>query len=354
MTTADAAMATTPVEGDLEGPHRFSWHAPIPPAQQPLVSVVVPVRNGAAHIADCVRSVLTQTYQNWELVVIDNASDDGTSAVAGAVADGDDRVEIRFHEELATVYRNHNRALASADPDAMYVKVLHADDLLHPDALMQMVAVAESDPRVGLVSAYRMLGERVAGDERLPIDRSVFDGREIGRRGLLNGIGVFGTPSSVLIRRSHLPSRAEIYNEDNLHGDSELCFEILATADFGFVHQVLSYTRMHRDTVTSRHRGTATMLPAHIGILMRHGPSFLDEEQIARRLSDQMRLYSWVLLKRTLRGTPWRNERFLPYHRRELENITAGAPGRGASLSARAAVAPWRSVVALLARLGGR
>lgn len=347
MTTIDAAMEKTPAD-DLAGPERFAWYAPLPPEQQPLVAVVVPVHNGAAHIAGCVRSVLEQTYRNWELVIVDNASEDGTSAIATEVAAGDDRVELRYDERLSSVYHNHNRALASADPDAVYVKVLHADDLLHPEALMQMVALAEANPGVGLVSAYRMLGDHLAGDERLPIDRTVFDGREIGRRGLLSATGLFGTPSSVLIRRSDLPSRAEIYNEGNLHGDSELCFEILSSSDFGFVHQVLSYSRMHEDSVTSRHRGTATMLPAHIGILMRHGPAFLDDEQVARRLSSQMRHYSWLLLKRTLRGTPWRNPRFVPYHRRELENITAGAAAGGASRSARAAVAPWRGVIALL------
>lgn len=334
------------------GPHAFDHRPALPRSDQPLVTVLMPVHDGGAHITDAVRSVLAQSYGNWELVVVDNHSDDGTSERALEAAGGDPRVRIHRHERLVPVYENHNRALSYLGDRSAYAKVLHADDFLHPECLMQMVGLAEEHPSVGLVSSFVILGDRVHLDARLPLGRSVYGGREIGRRGLLGMSSLFGNPSSVLIRVDALGNLR--YNEENLHGDTELCYELLARSDFGFVHQTLSYIRMHAETVTARHRNAATMLPAHIDILIRHGRRFLTDEELARRLDAQLRRYSWVLLKRTLRGVPWRDERFLPYHVALLERLHAGARAAGAHLRARALIAPWRAVVPFAKRLRER
>ena len=50
--------------------------------QQPLVSVVTPVYNGQRFLHECIESVLSQTYRNWEYVIVDNVSDDDTVRIA--------------------------------------------------------------------------------------------------------------------------------------------------------------------------------------------------------------------------------------------------------------------------------
>src|SRR5882724_7298074 len=63
-------------------------------SSQPLISVVTPVYNGAEHLAECIESVLAQTYQNWDYTIVDNCSTDGSVEIARRYAAKDRR--IRF------------------------------------------------------------------------------------------------------------------------------------------------------------------------------------------------------------------------------------------------------------------
>ena len=61
---------------------------------EPLISVVMPVRNGAPYVADAVSSIQAQSYRHWELVVVDNESDDDSAAIVGALAARDSRIRL--------------------------------------------------------------------------------------------------------------------------------------------------------------------------------------------------------------------------------------------------------------------
>jgi glycosyltransferase involved in cell wall biosynthesis len=61
---------------------------------QPLISVVMPVYNGRAHLADAIASIRAQTHDRWELIVVDDGSDDGSAALAAELASGDERIRV--------------------------------------------------------------------------------------------------------------------------------------------------------------------------------------------------------------------------------------------------------------------
>ena len=77
----------------------------------PLVSVVTPVYNGEAFIAQCLQSVLDQTYANWELVVVDNCSSDKTPQIIAEFAAKDERVKIFTNPHTVGALENHNIAV---------------------------------------------------------------------------------------------------------------------------------------------------------------------------------------------------------------------------------------------------
>jgi glycosyltransferase involved in cell wall biosynthesis len=297
----------------------------------PLVSVVTPVYNGEKFLAACIESVLAQTYANLEYIIVNNCSTDLTPDIAEAYAAKDPRIRIHNNNAFVTALENHNNALKLISPDSRYVKFVQADDWIFPECLKQMVAIALRHPSIGLVSAYRLEGNRVTLDG-LPYPSTFLPGAEICRRTLLTDLYVFGSPTSVLMRADLIRSRPALYDEANftLEADSAACFDLLQTSDFGFVHQVLTATHRHHEQLTTASMRLKTWSVTRIKILNRYGPVFLGASEYADRRKDLMtrhlRLIGWKALTETDEGF-WRFQRKaladFGYERVSLTIVTA-------------------------------
>ena len=121
---------------------------------QPLVSIVTPVYNGEKYMQECIDSVLAQTYQNWEYIIVNNCSTDRTLEIVTSYAERNPKIKVYKNECLVTALQNHNRALRWISPESKYCKLLHADDWLFPNCLEMMVRVNEAHPSVGIVGSY--------------------------------------------------------------------------------------------------------------------------------------------------------------------------------------------------------
>ncbi|MDH4246150.1 MAG: glycosyltransferase, partial [Nitrospira sp.] len=95
--------------------------------KQPLVSVLTPVYNGEDHLAQCIESVLAQTYQNWEYVIVNNRSTDRTLEIAEQYAQKDKRIRIHNNSEFVGCDENGNIAFRQITPESKYCKMVHAD-----------------------------------------------------------------------------------------------------------------------------------------------------------------------------------------------------------------------------------
>lgn len=106
-----------------------------------LVSVIVPVYNAKDYLRQCVRSVLAQTHSNFELLLIDDGSQDGSAELCQALRDTDPRVRFlpRAHQGVSAV---RNAGLDEARGD--YVFFLDSDDAIHPLLLEVLVELCES------------------------------------------------------------------------------------------------------------------------------------------------------------------------------------------------------------------
>ena len=284
---------------------------------QPLVSVVTPVYNTEKYLAECIESVLAQTYGNWEYVIVNNCSTDRSLEIAQRYAQQDARIRIHNNDEFLNQFQNWNHALRQISPESKYCKVVHADDWLFPECLARMVEVAEANPSVGIVGAYRLDEDRVNLDG-LPYPSTVIPGREICRLSLLGGLSVFGSPSSLLIRSDIIRSRETFYKESVIHADTEVCFDILQDHDFGFVHQVLTFTRRHNESLTSiMHRFNTRRLSNFI-FLLRYGPVYLGEEEYEKRLKQVTENYHRFLARSVFE---LKGKEFWNYHRNELARL---------------------------------
>jgi glycosyltransferase involved in cell wall biosynthesis len=167
----------------------------------PHVSVCVPVYQGERYLGETIRSVLEQTYRDYELVILDNASSDDTSRIAHSFRDP--RIRIETNPTTLAQPLNWRRAVELSR--APLIKLLCADDLLHPRCLELQVPPMDDDPRIALVAARRnMIDEN---------SRVVVPGRglkgllgrrscvQVARRVMRSGANPIGEPGGVLFRR---------------------------------------------------------------------------------------------------------------------------------------------------------
>jgi glycosyltransferase involved in cell wall biosynthesis len=307
---------------------------------QPFVSIVTPVYNGADHLRVCVESVLAQKYQNWDYTIINNCSTDRTLEIAEEYAARDPRIRVCSNSVFAPVIQNHNIAIRQISPESKYCKVVFADDWLFPECISEMVGLAERHPTVGLVGAYGLDGTQVLW-QGLPYPSLFVSGRELCRNTLLGGTYVFCTPGSLLMRSDLVRSRKSFYNEANLHADNEACYEILQNADFGFVHQVLTFSRPRPNSNTSAARSLESYVLGNLSAVVSHGPLYLSREEYENRLQQWLKQYYVVLEKSFLR---LRDKSFWEFHQARLNHL-------GCPLSrSRLAKAVFREVLKSLMR----
>jgi len=247
-------------------------------ASQPLVSVLTPVYNGEKYLIECIESVFAQTYQNWEYWIVNNCSTDRTLDIAQKYADKDKRIRIHNNTTFVGCDANGNIAFQQISPNSKYCKVVHADDWLFPECIVQMVELAEANPNVAIVGAYALCNERVSWDG-LPYPSTVISGRKICRNTLLGGPYVFGSPTSMLIRSDEVRKRPSFYNEANPECDIEACLDILRDSDFGFVHQVLTFTRAHAEAESTFNNRVGIQYLATLEILNKFGRTYLSEKE---------------------------------------------------------------------------
>src|SRR5712691_4497579 len=287
---------------------------------QPLVSIVTPVYNGAEFLAECIESVLAQTYQNWDYTIVDNCSTDGSVEIARRYAAKDRRIRIRENPQFLRAIQNFNVALRQISPTSKYCKVVLGDDRIFPECLERMVAVAEEYPSVGIVGAYVLKGRQVTLTG-LPYQSKLFCGREVCRKYLLEKLYVFGSENSVLYRADLVRSHDPFYTEANIHADTEACFELLKTCDFGFVHQVLTFTRVRPGSLSTISSAIQTYWASTLHLLITYGPGCLTHDELEacldRHLSEYYRFLGQSLMLR-------RGKRFWDYHKRQLTEAGVG------------------------------
>jgi glycosyltransferase involved in cell wall biosynthesis len=115
----------------------------------PAVSVIMPAYNVARYITTAIESVLTQTFSDWELLIVDDGSTDNTLEIATAYAHRDSRLVV-IQQANSGISAARNRALANAS--GSLIAVLDSDDVWLPEFLEKQVRILEDHPDVDIVT----------------------------------------------------------------------------------------------------------------------------------------------------------------------------------------------------------
>lgn len=111
----------------------------------PLVTVLTPTYNHERYLADCIESVLGQTFGNWEMIVLNDGSTDRTAEIAGKYCREDSRIKLVNQENIG-IFRlseTYNRGLGMAS--GTYIAILEGDDWWSPDKLEKQVSALQND-----------------------------------------------------------------------------------------------------------------------------------------------------------------------------------------------------------------
>lgn len=224
----------------------------------PKVSVIIPAYNAGTYLAETVRSVLAQTFMDFEVIISDDGSADNTAAVARSFSDP--RVRYR-HQKNAGVSaaRNNGAELATGD----YLAFLDADDLFHPKNLEKKVALLEKDATLSLVFADCNIidGEsRSTGEMLVGKDEKVFENLL-----LWNGTVIPG-PSSILVTRKAFESCGGFDPAFSTAADQDFFFRIARRHRCAHIPETLTAYRKHG---TNMHMNIALMERDHIGVYVK-------------------------------------------------------------------------------------
>ena len=135
----------------------------------PTVSIIVPVYNAEKTIGRCIDSILGQQYTDFELLLVDDGSKDGSGAICDSYALADSRVQV-IHKENTGVSDTRNIGISRAR--GVYLQFLDSDDWITPDATKLLVETArDHDCDLVISDFYRVVGERVSRKGDIDEDR---------------------------------------------------------------------------------------------------------------------------------------------------------------------------------------
>jgi len=228
-------------------------------AHAPLVSILVPVYNREDLVGLCLRSALAQTCTDFEIVVVDNASTDGTLAVCHGLAAQDPRIRVFRNDTNLGPVRNWLRCIAEAR--GVYGKILFSDDLMAPDYLEKTIPFLERED-VGFVFTSAVVGpEPFQGAIMYQFTgrTGVFDSRRFISMALFNG-DLPVSPGGALFRLRDLRDNllvdipSPVDRDFSRHGAGpDLLIFLLTAASYtqvAYLHEPLSYFRAHEGSIT--------------------------------------------------------------------------------------------------------
>jgi glycosyltransferase involved in cell wall biosynthesis len=238
--------------------------------KSPLVSVVMSVYNGQAYLHEAIRSILNQTFINFEFIIINDGSSDNSLSIINSYKDKR-IICIDNFDNMGLIY-SLNKGIEIAK--GKYIARMDADDISLPNRLMEQVHFLENNEKVGVLGCNYIQFNENSETEYLAIQ----DQEEIMSKMIFNASVIH---PSLLIRKSVLEDQLIIFNPLYKHAeDYELWSRLLFATTFSNVNKTLFKYRLHQGQVTTIH-STEQLKSANLirsGILQKAGFIFSENE----------------------------------------------------------------------------
>lgn len=209
------------------------------------VTVAVPVWNGLPFLRPALESLLNQTHRDLDIVILDNASSDGTVAYVKGIADP--RLHLIRNRTNIGLDGNWNKALEQA-ARSPYFKLMCADDVLRPEALATEVSVLDAHPNVVMTASQRHIinedGRTIIPRRGLAVLRGVVPGPKAVRWAVRLGSNIFGEPTSVMLRSSVIPKVGSFDNSHHYCIDFDFWVRALLYGDLYAIRRPLAAFRV--------------------------------------------------------------------------------------------------------------
>ena len=220
---------------------------------QPQITVALPVYNGEQYIAVAIESVLSQTFSDFELLILDNCSTDNTLNVIKTF--DDPRIRLIVNTKNLGMIGNWNLAVSLATGN--YIKILSHDDLLAPNCLAQQINgfLTHQDQNIGIVTCKkRIINETgvtvMPGFGIFGLTR-VINGQRAIKKTIRAGRNIIGEPSVVLLDTALLRASGN-FEQPQFTPDIKMWFKMLKTSNLLFLNKNLaSYRISSTSTSTS-------------------------------------------------------------------------------------------------------
>ena len=224
----------------------------------PEVSVCVPTYRYGKYLTRTIESVLSQTLQNWELVICDDCSSDGTEEICREYARKDPRVKYFLNDRRLGMFGNFRRTVEHSR--APFIKFLCADDWMHPECLEVCLDLIRKYPSSNVVQAGCLDVDKedrpIAIDQKFP--RALYRGRSMIFRQMC-GLPASGGNSSYFIRKSAYYQVGGFDPSFPYSIDIYLVMCLCRIGDVVVTNRTLFYGRQHEDL--RPHRAEEDMTP---------------------------------------------------------------------------------------------
>lgn len=218
------------------------------------VSVCLPIFNAEKFIGAAVESILNQTFVDFELLVADDGSSDGTQDIMESFVKADKRILYWRNQKNLGAVRNYNQCFSKCTGE--FIKPFGADDIMHREHLEKMIVPFQNNPTITLVSCARQIidADGNSGEIARSFEETgLHNGEQIREESLRRFVQIFnivGEPSCVLFKRSSLAEDG--FDQNYYHmTDLDLWMRILKLGQLFYVSEPLCFYRKHKDTTTT-------------------------------------------------------------------------------------------------------